>query len=217
MGSTDFEEKRRSMIVSQLRTNGVSEEWIINAMGSVLREKFVPAARASVAYTDRAVPMGAGRALNPPLATGLILTNSGAVPEDNVLLIGAGSGYTAALLSGHVSSVVAVEEDASLLADAKANLQGLSNVTLVDGALNAGSAKHAPYSLVIIDGAISELPESIISQVADGGRVVTGIADGSVTRLSLGYAHAGNVVLRAFADSEIAPLPGFARAKEFVF
>lgn len=217
MKSADFEQKRQAMVVSQLRTSGVSEGWVVAAMGALPRETFVPADRSAAAYMDRSVPLGGGRALNPPLATGLMLINAEVRADDHVLLIGAGTGYLASLLAGRAASVVAVEEDVSLLATAKTNLKGISNVKLVEGPLNEGASGSAPYSLVIIDGAIAVLPEAITAQLADGGRVVAGLVDGAVTRLALGYCHNGHVSLRPFADGEIALLPGFAQRAEFVF
>ncbi len=214
MNSPDFATMRRAMIDSQLRTSGVSVPWIIAAMGRVPREKFVPAARAATAYMDRAVPLGNGHVLNPPLATGLMLSAADIQADDRVLIIGDHSGYCASLIADRVASVTLVD---SVGAPARSNLTGLDNVSYVEGPLSAGAPGTEAFSLLLIDGAIEALPAALVSQLEDGGRVITGLRDGSVARLAMGYKHNGTVVLRAIADCEIASLPGFERAKEFVF
>ena len=214
---SDFTANRRAMIDSQLRTNGITSPDVIAAMGIVPRENFVPESLQSIAYMDRSVPLGAGRALNPPLAAGLMLEQAGVEKNDRILVIGAGTGYLAALLAGKVASIVATEESVDLMALAQTNLISQSGLTLVAAPLPAGAPDHAPYSLVLIDGAIEVLPQAIVDQMEEGGRIITGLAEGAVRRLASGYKHNGAAALRAFADTEIAALPGFAHAKEFVF
>lgn len=214
---SDFTANRRAMIDSQLRTNGIMSPTVIAAMGSVPREKFVPAHLQSIAYMDRSVPLGAGRVLNPPLAAALILEHANVQSDDKILLIGAGTGYLAALIAGQGASVLATEESADLLVQAHPNLSNYADITLVLAPLAAGAPDHAPFTLVIIDGAIEALPQAIVDQIAEGGRIITGIAEGAVRRLSMGYKRSGAVAFRAFADTEIAALPSFVRAKEFVF
>jgi protein-L-isoaspartate(D-aspartate) O-methyltransferase len=217
MVSPDFSAMRRAMVDSQLRTSGVSEPWIVAAMAALPRELFVPEDRRATAYMDRSIPLAPGRVLNPPLATGLMLGVAEVRADDNVLLIGAGTGYVASLIAGRVTAVKAVEQSAQMLDHARRNLSVADNVRIVEGPLNAGAEVNAPYSLIIIDGAIVELPVAITEQLAEGGRVVTGLTDGAVSRLAIGYKRGGTVVLRPVADCEIAVLPGFEPAKEFVF
>lgn len=205
---------RRHMVDSQLRTSGVSQPWIIEAMLGLTRESFVPADRAAVAYLDRPVPVAAGRMLNPPLATGMMLAAAEPESSDHALLIGAGTGYLAALLIGRVGSLVAVEEQPELLSLAK---QRVSGVEWVAGPLNSGAAAQGPYDLILIDGAIEALPDAIKDQLKVGGRIVTGLRDGPVCRLASAIKHGEQVALRTIADTEIAPLPGFAREREFSF
>ena len=207
------EHMRRNMVDSQLRTSGVSAPWIIAAMLAMPREVFVPGASSAV-YMDRPFPLGGGRMLNPPLASGQMLMAAQPNAADRVLLIGAGTGYLAALLIKRVASLVAVEESAELADSFTANLP---NANLVRGAHNAGAADNAPFDLIIVDGAIAELPQTLIEQLSDGGRIVTGITDGPVSRLATGVKRGSHLALRTVADMEIAPLPGFAHAKEFVF
>ncbi len=208
------ETSRRHMIDSQLRTNGVTAAWIVKAMGELPRETFLPAGKEAFAYLDRSVPLGKDRMLNPPLATAEILQSAEVSEQDNVLLIGAGTGYMAALLAGRAAKLVAVESDSGLAKAAATKVPGLK---LVEGNLAEGAPKGAPYSLILIDGAIETLPDAIVAQLAEGGRIVTGLVDGPVRRLAIGTKHGGHVALRPFADIEIAPLPGFEKAREFVF
>lgn len=214
MQSAQSETSRRHMIDSQLRTNGITAAWIVKAMGELPRETFLPEGKEAFAYLDRSVPLGDGRMLNPPLATAEILQAAEVTQDDHVLLIGAGTGYMAKLLSGRAGKLVAVESDAGLAKVARANVPGLD---LVEGPLAEGHAKAAPYSLILIDGGIERLPDAIEAQLAEGGRIVTGLVDGPVRRLAIGTKHGGHVALRAFADIEVAVLPGFEKAREFVF
>ena len=186
-------------------------------MGATAREDFVPAQHAATAYMDRAVPLGEGRMLSPPLATGLMLDAANIQPDDNILLIGAATGYMARLIAGRGATVTAVEQSATMLALARQKLSGVAGVILVDAPLNLGAPSHGPYTLIIIDGAIAQIPREISAQLAEGGRVVTGVIEGSVSRLAMGYKHGDGIVLCAIADTEIAALPGFERANEFVF
>lgn len=222
MSTPDFTANRRAMIDSQLRTSGISQPWVVAAMGAAAREVFVPAAMRSVAYMDRSIDLGSGnRKLNPPVAAAMMLEAADVGRDHHVLLIGAGSGYLASLLASRAASVVAVEEDAGLLAMAQSTLAEIGNITIVHGALPGGAPQHGPYALIIVDGAVTELPTALTDQLADGGRVVCGLAQGTVTRLAAGYRHSMQadqaIALRPFADTEIAPLPGFAKKAEFVF
>lgn len=217
MPNADFDTARRAMIDSQLRTGGVNEPWIMAAIGALPREDFVPKDRASICYMDRGVSLGGGRMLNPAVATGLMLIEADANPADTALLVGAATGYVATLLAQRCKSVTALEEDADLAKSASAALKSFANAAVVSGALNAGYDADAPYSLVWIDGAIETLPSAIVDQIADGGRIICGVKDGPVTRLAMGIKRGGEVALRSFADSEIAPLSAFVKAKEFAF
>lgn len=208
---------RHAMVASQLRTNAVSDARVVAAMDSVPREAFLPADVAALAYRDTAVPLGHGRAQNLPIATGRLLTQAEVRPSDRVLLIGAAGGYTAAVLAQLADSVVAVEADTALATLARTALAGSSNVTLVEGPLEAGHAAGAPYDLLFIDGAVDAVPDALVAQVAIGGRVVAGIADRGVTRLTAGRRTAGGFALLDFADIECVPLPGFARPRPFTF
>jgi len=213
----DFTAMRQAMVASQLRTTQVNDPRIVAAMAEVPRERFVPAHAAALAYVDRAVDLGQGRALNTPLATARLLVQARLQPSDRVLLIGAAAGYTAAVLASLVAEVVAVESLPALAAHARDALAGTPNVALVEGPLEHGHPAGAPYDVLIVDGAIEELPSTLASQVVDGGRIVSGIVDRGVFRLAAGTHRGVATALTPFADIDSVRLPGFARPRSFTF
>lgn len=217
MSEQDFDQLRRAMVSNQLRTNKVTDAAVLAAMGTTPRERFLAEGQGTLAYRDTIVPLGAGRGLNPPIATGRLLDAAAPQPGEHVLVVGAGTGYAAALLAAMGCTVTALEESQDLAARAQAALQGLAGVTLVQGPLSAGWPAKAPYTLVYIDGAVEQLPDAIIAQVAEGGRLVGAILERSVTRLVIGRRAAGAFAYNAFADVEAAALPGFAPAPAFTF
>jgi protein-L-isoaspartate(D-aspartate) O-methyltransferase len=191
MQSADFANMRRSMVDSQLRTSGVTESWVLAAMGSVPREDFVPVTMRDIAYMDRAIALNDGTTLNPPVATALMLQAADIAPADQVLLIGAKNGYAHALLSMRTAAVHAAHTG-----------DGLPKGT---------------YSIIFVDGAAEILPNDLIASAQEDGRIVTGLVERGVTSLALGIVRGGQAAMRHIADSEIAPLPQFARKPEFVF
>src|SRR6185503_19490497 len=176
-----FEPMRRAMVASQLRTTGVNDPRVVEAMGDVPRERFVPHDRLALAYADALVPVAPGRALNPPMALGRMLTEARLRGHERALVIGAATGYSAAVLARLAGSVVALEEDAELFAFARKSLDG-TGVTLVRGPLAKGYAKGAPYDFILIDGAVEQLPPAIIEQVRDGGIVALALFEDGVSR-----------------------------------
>lgn len=209
-------EMRSAMIDSQLRTNDVIDPAVVGAMGAVAREAHVPAALASVAYMDRAIALGQGRALNAPLVTGRMLVAAAIRPGQRVLLVGSATGYTAALLAQLGAEVTAVEEASELMAAAQAAATN-DTIRWVEGPLSAGAPDAAPFDRIIVEGAIETLPDTLVAQLAEGGRLVTARRDGAVTRLVEGVKTGGTVALRSFADMDVAPLPGFAAPAGFRF
>lgn len=209
--------QRHAMVSSQLRTNAVSDPRVVAAMASIPREDFLPASAAAIAYRDTAIPLGLARWANTPLATGRLLTEAELEPTDRVLLIGAAGGYTAAVLAGMVAHVTALESDAALLSLARTALAATGNVAVVEGSLAAGHADGAPYDVLVIDGAVEELPAVLLDQVRVGGRVVSGLIERGVVRLVAGRKTAGGFGLHAFADADCVTLPGFAKPQAFRF
>ncbi len=207
---------RAAMIDSQLRTNDVIDPAVVHAMATTPREPHVPAALASVAYMDRAIALGHGRALNAPLVTGRMLVAADIRPGTRVLLIGSATGYTAVLLAALGAEVHAVEEQEELMATARAASDNAA-IHWVDGPLTAGAPGAAPFKCIIVDGAIETLPDALAAQLAEGGRIVAARREGAVTRLVQGVKTGGTIALRSFADMDVAPLPGFAAPAGFRF
>ena len=214
---TDREAMRHAMVASQLRTNAVSDVRLIEAMARIPREDFLPAEHRAIAYRDGLLPLGGGRNHNSPLATARLLTAAAVRPGDHVLLVGAAGGYAAALLAALGASVVALEEDAALGAVAQSALAGDSRVEWVEGPLNAGWPAGGPYDLLVIDGAVEQVPEALVAQLKPGGRVVSGVADRGITRLASGSRSDGGFGMMDFLDIECAVLPGFVRLRTFQF
>ncbi|PZU11290.1 MAG: protein-L-isoaspartate O-methyltransferase [Sphingobium sp.] len=210
MTEQNFSSMRAAMVESQLRTSDVDDPRVVAVMAEVPRENFVPADRRAAAYIDRPVPLGNGRALNAPLVTGRLLKEAGVQAGDKVLLIGAATGYAAALLTGMGAVVTAVEEEDGPETAA-------SGATLVRGPLASGAVTGAPYDLLFIDGAVEEVPAALVEQLADGARVVTGLVDRGITRLCSGRVIEGVLGLARLADIEMVVLPGFGAPKTFTF
>ena len=209
MSNPDFQAMRRAMVESQLRTNAVNDPRVTAAIEAVAREAFVPAERRTTAYIDRAVPLSAGRAMNPPLATARLIVEAGIGPSDKVLMVGAANGYAAA--------VVALESDAGLVATAKGLLKGLTNVTVASGDLTKGWTKGAPFDVILVDGAVEEIPDGLTRQLAQGGRLAAAIVENGVTRLVIGYKAGNSLGFDRIMDAEAVVLPGFAKPKGFAF
>lgn len=211
------EERRAAMVASQLRPAGVNDPRLITALLRVPREPFVPEAMAGVAYVDRPIELGGGRLLNTTESTGLLLNALRAEPGERALVVGAATGWSAALLAQMGLQVTAVESDEALAGQARAALGG-TDVDVVAGPLAAGHAQGAPYQLILIDGAVGHIPSALPDQLAPGGRLAAALVEGGVTRLVLGRRTAGGAFgVQAFTDNSAAPLPGFEQPRVFTF
>lgn len=209
MSGREFDQLRRAMVSNQLRTNMVTDAAVLAAMGVVPRERFAGADQAAVAYRDTCVPLGQGRALNPPIATGRLLDAARPQRGDRALVVGSATGYVAELLIEMGCTVTAIEQDEALASRAL--------VPTVAGPLAAGWADAAPYDLVFIDGAVEQIPPAIIDQLSDNGRLVGAILDRGISRLVFGRRTTGGFGFEVFAEVETASLPGFAPAPAFTF
>ena len=208
----DFAGARRAMVESQLRPEGVTDAGVLEAMDSVRREQFVPEHSRPLAYVDRSIALGDGRFLSPPAVLGKLLTQMAPGTGERALVIGAGTGYSAAVLAHMGCEVVALESSPELAARARE-----LGVEVVEGALGAGHKAGAPYDLILIDGAVEILPEPIIKQLGDGGRLGTALVDRGITRLIVGQQVAGAFGFLSVADAGVAALPGFSRPRPFTF
>ena len=210
---TDYNTLRATMVASQLRTVGVNDPEVVAAMATVPREKFVPAGREALAYADAAVPLSNGRWLPEPLVIGLLLTHARIERHHRVLIVGAGTGYAAAIVARLTDHVVAVEQDESLCAHARA-----CGVTIERRALVEGAPDRAPYDLIYFDGAIERIPAALAGQLGPLGRAAAVVrAPGSPGRATVGRIVGEHLLGDGFIEVPAALLPGFARAPEFVF
>ena len=205
----DSRAARRAMIDSQLRPEGVTDAFVLAAMGSVERENFVPETSLAFAYFDRTLPLGNGRAMMPPAALGRLLSELAPRPGERALVAAAGAGYSAALLKTIGLDVTAVESDPALAARARASgveIAGADHKSLKGG-----------YDLILIDGGVEVIPDQLVALLADGGRLATAIIDRGVSRLAIGRASGGVLGLSTIVDAAVAPLPGFERPRAFTF
>lgn len=215
MSEHNFESMRMAMVSNQLRTTAVNDPRVVAALRAVPREAFVPADRATTAYVDTMVPLGNGRFLNTPIATARLITEAEPQPGDRVLVVGAATGYAAAVLARLVAHVAALEEDATLLKAGDGALP--ANVEIVHGSLAAGWAAGAPYDLILVDGAIETVPQALIDQLAEGGRLAAAVIERGVNRLTIGRKAGNGYGEITFADADACPLPGFAQPAAFTF
>lgn len=190
-----FAAARRAMIDCQLRVSGVNEEYVLTAINKVGREHHVPESAQALAYIDRAVSLGNGQFLAAPLFYGQTLTEAAPKAEDKVLIVDGGSGYLPALVRTIAASVDVIDATEA----------------------TQGTAGNGDYTLLLIDGAIEELPDNLSGRLADNGRLVTGIVDRGVTRLTVGRKAAGEVALLTIIEMGIPVLPEFARPKGWSF
>lgn len=208
----DFNLARRAMVDNQLRPEAVTDRGVLAAMGSVERERFVPEGARALAYFDRPVPLAGGRAMMPPAALGRLLSEIEPRSGERALVVGSGTGYAAAVLREIGLAVVALESDDALAASARS-----SGIDTVIGDLSAGWAKGAPYDLILLEGAVEEIPSALAKQLTPDGRLAGAIADRGVTRLVVGRIAGGALGIRSVADADVAVLPGFERPRAFTF
>lgn len=207
------------MVDTQVRPSDVTKFPILDAMLNVPREVYVPDAKRDMAYADTPVDLGGARQLLDARAIAKLLEAVTPISTDLVLEIGATTGYTAALLACMAEAVVALEEDEDLARDAEATLaeQGVDNAALVAGPLAAGSPKHGPYDMVIIFGGVQQVPDVIIDQLKDGGRIAAIFMDGALGEARVGVKSGARVSWRMAFNATAPILPGFEKAPSFAF
>ena len=182
------------MIDSQLRTSGVNAEWVLRRMDAVAREDFVPESARGFAYIDRAIALGSGRYLAAPVVQGMMLREAGPSSADKALLVDGGSGYLAELLRPLVGTLEVIAPEQA-----------------------TEKSRKGDFTLIVIDGAVEQLPDALVRRLADEGRVVTGRVENGVTRLAIGRKAAGEVALLPLAELGIPVLPEFAAPKGWSF
>jgi protein-L-isoaspartate(D-aspartate) O-methyltransferase len=219
----DFTALRVKMVDGQVRTTDVTNKDLLAAMLSVPREAFVPERLRDLAYIDEDLEVAATaegrRFLMEPSPFARLVQLAAIAPGDRVLDVGCATGYSAAVLSRLAARVVALESDGELADRAAAALagQGASNVTVVKGPLAAGCRGEAPFDVILIEGAVEEVPQSLMDQLAEGGRLVAVVGIGNAGAVRLYVKRDGNVSSRLAFNAAIRPLPGFEREKAFEF
>ena len=217
---TDYAAARLNMVENQIRPNKVTDLRVLEAMSEVPRERFVPKKLMGIAYVDEDLAVAPGRHLMEPLVFARLLQAAAITPSDLVLDVGCATGYSTAVLARLAAAVVAVECEPELVEGAGALLAELDadNAVVVEGALEAGYPKQAPYDAIVLGGAVEELPREIVDQLADGGRLVAVVNNGSsVGKLELVLRLRGALSRRVLFDAAVSPLPGFKVAHGFVF
>ncbi|MBX7541543.1 protein-L-isoaspartate O-methyltransferase family protein [Qipengyuania sphaerica] len=189
----DYAAARKAMIDSQLRTSGVNEAFVLERMGTVAREDFVPEGAKGTAYMDRAIRLEGGGSLPAPLFHGAMLAEARPSSEDKVLVVDGGSGYLTALVEPLVASVKTMSAGDAL------------------------KAKKGDYSLVLVDGAIEHVPANFSKLVAEGGRIVTGLVERGVTRLATGRKAGKALALLPLAEMGVPRMGAFDKPESWSF
>jgi len=217
---TDFRQQRTNMVESQVRPSDITDRRIITAMLEIPREVFAPEA---IAYMDGTVPVapraaeGPARYLLAPRTFAKMVQLAEIEPTSVVLDVGCATGYSTAVLARLAKAVVAVEVDAALAARAARCLRqlGIENALVIEGPLTAGAPGHAPFDAILLNGAVWQVPQALLEQLRDGGRLVAVQAEGAFGRAQVWRRTATVVDAVAAFDAGAEPLPGFARKAEF--
>jgi protein-L-isoaspartate(D-aspartate) O-methyltransferase len=218
---TAFEVARAHMIDSQLRPNKVTDQRVLDPFARIRRELFVPEHTRALAYIDEDLEVGRKRYLMEPMVAARLIQAAAPKPTETALVVGAGTGYEAAVLSRLVRAVIAVEEDAEFARLARTALvdENIATVSVVEERLREGHRARAPYDVILFGGAIAELPSEITAQLAQDGRLVGVVrSNGSGVGRAILATKAGTVIARrVIFDASIPFLPGFEPKSVFAF
>lgn len=215
---SDYASRRMTMVDTQVRPSDVTKFPIIEAMLQVPREVYVPLESREAAYIGANIAIGQNRVILDPRALAKMLDALDIVPDELVLDLGCGLGYSAAVIAQIAGTVVAVEENAAWAEEAQSLLsqQGVDNAVAVAGTLSAGAPKHGPYDVIVIEGGIEALPEALVTQLKDGGRVGAIFMDGALGTVRIGRKVDGKLDWRDAFHATAPWLAGFGRARGFV-
>ena len=215
---SDFATRRVMMVDTQVRPSDVTKFPIIEAMLAVPREVFVPAARREAAYVGENLDIAPGRVVLEPRTLAKLLDALDVQPGELVLDLGCGLGYSTAVIARLADAVVAVEEDESMAAEAQRTLsaEGVDNAAVVVGPLAAGDARHAPFDVITIQGGVETVPEALLAQLKEGGRIGAVFMTGALGTARIGYKIDGVISWRQAFNAAAPVLPGFSAARGFV-
>ena len=214
---TDFSDRRRMMVDTQIRPADVTKYPIIEALLAIPRENFVPDSQSEVAYADQSVPLSDGRVVPEPRTLAKMLDALDVRQDELVLDVACGLGYSTAVVARLAQMVIWVEEDESLAAEAQETLSNSSadNAIVHQGALTEGAAEHGPYDVILIEGGVEEVPDALLAQLKDGGRIAALFMSGALGEVKIGYKSAGRVSWRFEFNAGAPVLPGFAKPEVF--
>lgn len=214
---TDFAARRTMMVDTQVRPSDVTKYTIIDAMLSIPREAYVPSAKREAAYMGEHVALAPGRVVLDPRTLAKLLDALDIQPVEAVLDLGCGLGYSTAVMARMAEAVVAVEEDAGLAAEAQATLsaQGVDNAAVIAGKLAEGAAKAGPYDVIVLQGAAEVVPEALLAQLKEGGRIGAIFMQGALGVARIGYKLDGVVTWRQAFNASAPVLPGFVAHRPF--
>jgi len=210
---------RETMVDTQVRPSDVTKFPIIDAMLSVPREAFLPDALRDVAYMGENIELAQGRCVLEPRTIAKMLDGLNVTADELVLDVAPALGYSTALLAQLAEAVVAVEEDEDMASEAEANLgaHGIHNAAVITGPLTEGSAKHGPYDVIVIQGGVSDVPQALLDQLKEGGRIAAIFMSGALGEVRIGHKIEGAVNWRMEFNAAAPVLPGFSPAPAFVF
>ncbi|WP_299816024.1 protein-L-isoaspartate O-methyltransferase [uncultured Jannaschia sp.] len=207
------------MVDTQVRPSDVTKFPIISAMLDVPREAFVPSGAREVAYMDAPIPLGDGREMPDARVLAKMLDALDVRIEDNVLILGGNYGYSTAILSRMADSVVMIEPDAAMVAEAETALASIEahNAVVLQDEPTKGAAKAGPFDVILIEGGVERIPDAITEQLREGGRIAAAFQSGTLGEVRVGRMTDGHIGWR-FAFNAGAPvLPGFAAERGFAF
>jgi len=214
---TDYAARRTMMVDTQVRPSDVTKFPIIDAMLSVPREAYVPASLREAAYMGENVSLRGDRVLLEPRTLAKMLDALDVGSDDLVLDIGCGLGYSSAVIAQMAEAVIAVEEDEEMAREADTILieHAVDNVVLHTGPLAEGAADHGPYDAIMLQGAVSRLPEALLGQLKEGGRIACLFAEDVLGVVRIGYKIDGRMTWRDSFNAGAPVLPGFEKRAAF--
>lgn len=212
-----FATRRMMMVDTQVRPSDVTKFPIIEAMLSVPREIYVPRDLQEAAYVGDNLSLGAGRVMLEPRTLAKMLDALDVQPSEMVLDVGCGLGYSSAVIARLAETVVAVEEDAEMAAEAQRllSVEGVDNAVVVTGPLAAGAAKHGPYDAVMVEGGVESIPDALVHQIKDGGRIAAVFMEGNVGTVRIGIKREGRINWRFTFNAAAPVMGGFSRERGF--